>query len=382
MGAKDTIVLVLIGADGLERGVWFEATGEHLVSSSRVCVVKGVFKGHSVWLINIPSIISSLYERLQIINKGLEDEEIEGSIKVSGLIYLQDIREDITLQTAETNIYTSNCHTRFAGSVGIITHLQKQQADRANEQRQIHNDCEAAYQQLHSDICKLQDNYNMLKENMRIKDEIIERQAEEKAELQAELQAKLQAELQRKEQAEQLAKRKADRKKALAQITYGPYTPLHLAARSGRIDEVKLLLHQRANIEARAEYGRTPLSGALWSRRADVAKLLINQGANTEAKCPTIYNGTQLHLLAYNNKVDMVTLLLDHRADIEAKDEWGNTPLHYAIWIGEMDMARLLLYRGANIEPKDEDGDTPVQSAARRGYSTIVKLLLDRGATK
>jgi ankyrin repeat protein len=48
-------------------------------------------------------------------------------------------------------------------------------------------------------------------------------------------------------------------------------------------------------------------------------------------------------------------LLIEHGADIEAKDnEGGNTPLHWAVDKNSLDVARLLIDSGANTE-----GDLP-----------------------
>ncbi|KAL7956687.1 ankyrin repeat-containing domain protein [Trichoderma compactum] len=95
-------------------------------------------------------------------------------------------------------------------------------------------------------------------------------------------------------------------------------------------------------------------------KQADVAKLLIT----------------------YGGKEDMVKLLLDQGANIEAKDDDGDTPLISAIRIGNGNagVVKLLLDRGADVEVEDEYGNTPLQFAKRQGYEDVVKLLLDRGA--
>ncbi|KAL6691497.1 hypothetical protein J3F84DRAFT_403499 [Trichoderma pleuroticola] len=238
---------------------------------------------------------------------------------------------------------------------------------------------------------QLESNYRNYEDNIRQKDGILEWQAKEILELrskeqterqakeQAERYIKGQAEQHVKEKAERRAKEKAARKRARAQLKYGPYTPLHGAARSGRIDEVKSLLSQGANIGARAEFGRTPLFDAVWSRQADVAKLLISRGVDTESMCPEANGGTLLHLIAYGGKGDMVELLLDQGANIEAKDDDGNTPLISAIRIGNENagVVKLLLDRGADVDVEDEYGNTPLQFATRQGYRDVVKLLLD-----
>lgn len=56
------------------------------------------------------------------------------------------------------------------------------------------------------------------------------------------------------------------------------------------------------------------------------------------------------------------------------------TPLHVAAKWGKANMVALLLDRGANIEAKTRDGLTPLHCAARSGHEQVVDMLLERGA--
>jgi ankyrin repeat protein len=57
----------------------------------------------------------------------------------------------------------------------------------------------------------------------------------------------------------------------------------------------------------------------------------------------------------YNN-IDTVKLLLDNKADIEARDDDGATPLFNAVLNGNTEIVRLLLEYGANKNIKDNKG--------------------------
>ncbi|KAF8249342.1 ankyrin [Wilcoxina mikolae CBS 423.85] len=87
-----------------------------------------------------------------------------------------------------------------------------------------------------------------------------------------------------------------------------------------------------------------------------------------------------LHLATTNGRNSTVQLLLDRRADIEAKDTSHCTPLHRAASMGLEAKVRLLLDRGADIEAKNRDNFTPLHKAALRGHKATAQLLLDRGA--
>jgi hypothetical protein len=77
----------------------------------------------------------------------------------------------------------------------------------------------------------------------------------------------------------------------------------------------------------------------------------------------------------YEGHVDVVRLLLEHRADPNAKDKFGWTPLHLAASGGHVNVVRLLLERGADPTVKDRSGDTPLDLARRRGHREVVSLI-------
>ncbi|MCX5925631.1 MAG: ankyrin repeat domain-containing protein [Candidatus Dependentiae bacterium] len=76
---------------------------------------------------------------------------------------------------------------------------------------------------------------------------------------------------------------------------------------------------------------------------------------------------------------EIVALLLDHKADIEAKDDDGNTALLVAAW-NDVEIVKLLLDRTADIEATNNQGETALMIAASEGTVDTVKLLLERGA--
>lgn len=90
-----------------------------------------------------------------------------------------------------------------------------------------------------------------------------------------------------------------------------------------------------------------------------------------------------LHLAARAGNCEAIEILLDHGADVNVFDDYGNTPLHRAIRsepLEESPAAKLLLSHGAALEPRDEWGFTPVMLALRRGNTELVRFLAEAGA--
>lgn len=85
---------------------------------------------------------------------------------------------------------------------------------------------------------------------------------------------------------------------------------------------------------------------------------------------------TPLHQASCAGHIDVITQLLDHGADIEAKDSSGNTPLLSAVsytggnWVSEKDERTInyLLQHGADIGAANEDGQSAAQLIDLMGY--------------
>ena len=66
----------------------------------------------------------------------------------------------------------------------------------------------------------------------------------------------------------------------------------------------------------------------------------------------------------YGEKVEIVRLLVEHRADVTAKDKSFSTPLHLASSFGTPEIVRRLIERGADITAEDESRRTPLHLAS------------------
>jgi len=89
---------------------------------------------------------------------------------------------------------------------------------------------------------------------------------------------------------------------------------------------------------------------------------------------------TALHTAVLELSTDVIQLLLDSKADIEAKERLGLTPLYWAVNIREQDIIQILLKNNANLEAKATDGSTPLHGAVYAGDSEIVQLLIESKA--
>ncbi|MGE0010490.1 MAG: ankyrin repeat domain-containing protein [Candidatus Babeliales bacterium] len=172
---------------------------------------------------------------------------------------------------------------------------------------------------------------------------------------------------------------------------------LHMAARWGSQETIKLLLEYGANVHAQDFMQRTALHWAACKGTIEIIKLLLAAGADIHAQD---YEGkTALHMVTNKNSLD---LLLSYGADIKAQDDYGNTPLH-AIASGEnaertdapnlVKVVATLLERGADPHAVNNAYSTPLFDAISSADSenwinpqeddpniAIIKLLLAANA--
>jgi ankyrin repeat protein len=86
---------------------------------------------------------------------------------------------------------------------------------------------------------------------------------------------------------------------------------------------------------------------------------------------------TPLMLAAFKANKPAVKALLERGA---AVNRAGWTPLHYAAAAGDNEIVQMLLDKSAALDARSPNGTTPIMMAARGAHILTVKLLLDAGA--
>ncbi|XP_041124122.1 poly [ADP-ribose] polymerase tankyrase-2 isoform X2 [Polyodon spathula] len=214
-------------------------------------------------------------------------------------------------------------------------------------------------------------------------------------------------------------------------------TPLHMASEKSHNDVVELLIKHEAKVNALDHLGQTALHRAAHCGHLQTIRLLLSAGCdplivslqgfsasqmgnenvqqvlqgvligNSDSdrqlleaaksgdsevvkKLCTLQNvncrdvegrlSTPLHFAAGYNRVAVVEYLLQHGADVHAKDKGGLVPLHNACSYGHYEVAELLVTHGAVVNVADLWRFTPLHEAAAKGKYEICKLLLQHGA--
>ena len=146
---------------------------------------------------------------------------------------------------------------------------------------------------------------------------------------------------------------------------------------------IRQLLDVGVSVEAqssRSEDPWTPLHTAVQYNRREVVELLLDEGANIEAR-----GGGKTALLRAINcrNFEIAVLLLDRKASVHAVDhKSGKTALHYAAKDYSMsDLIDRLIDSGLRVDARDRSRNTAlIDGAAENDSDHTLRLLLLRGA--
>jgi len=153
------------------------------------------------------------------------------------------------------------------------------------------------------------------------------------------------------------------------------WSPMFVAAFYGYNNIAELLIRSGADINARSDDDKSPLFIAVENAQLKIARSLLNAGAETEAATTAqrvncgeyeVYTRKKdrhyypLHVAVFCNNLDMIRLLIEHGANVNARTEMNWTPI----------MIAACLYKTEEfIELYINEADLGIQNS--EGYSSL-----------
>jgi uncharacterized protein len=190
------------------------------------------------------------------------------------------------------------------------------------------------------------------------------------------------------------------------------YTGLHAAAARGDVAEIEKAISQKADPNARDDYGRTPLHVATFFKHSAAIRALAKAGAQLGALENDRYDGVTIAAVADDEETLRTLLSLGASAKL-VTSRYDGTALIAAAHLGHDGVVRQLLAAGApidhvnnlhwtaaieavvlgdggarhqatlkalidakaNLALTDRQGNTPLALAKSRGYQNMIRML-------
>ena len=136
---------------------------------------------------------------------------------------------------------------------------------------------------------------------------------------------------------------------------------LYLALQEPSFEVVDVLMNWPAtNLNAVNSKGESPLMLAALKGYKDIAEKLLEKGADANKT-----GWTPLHYAASNSHLEIISILLENNAYIDAESPNGTTPLMMAAMYGTSEAVNLLLQEGADPQLKNQQGLTALEFSQR-----------------
>jgi uncharacterized protein len=159
------------------------------------------------------------------------------------------------------------------------------------------------------------------------------------------------------------------------------FTPLMEATiqRNNRI--MSYLVSRGARLEIKANNGATALMIAVNAANLRGARLLLEAGAN-----PNVFDNSGItplmRAMEMGDNVDMVKLLVEYNADMEARNPEGAPVLMVYPYRNRFPAHRELINLGANVNIQDYQGRTPLIKAVMEANMDMIRFLISKGADR
>lgn len=152
---------------------------------------------------------------------------------------------------------------------------------------------------------------------------------------------------------------------------------LYLALREGSLRAAEALVDwPQANVELRNGQDESPLMMAALKGQLRMVRLLIARGADVNKP-----GWAPLHYAATGGHLEIMEVLLENHAFIDAESPNGTTPLMMAAFYGTPAAVQLLLEAGADTAMKNKLGLTAIDFA-RRGNRPDAERLISAAIRK
>jgi ankyrin repeat protein len=148
-------------------------------------------------------------------------------------------------------------------------------------------------------------------------------------------------------------------------------------------------LKSGVDINSRKHLAFTPLACVARINRADMVRVLLDQGADVDARSingrTALMEAVRFDGSDMGARLETLRFLINSGADMEIKDEDGKTALFHACGVSNyhdagIDVATLLIRAGADVNAFDNSNFTVLMNAFDHCADRTTRLLIEHGA--
>ncbi|WP_264687016.1 ankyrin repeat domain-containing protein [Wolbachia endosymbiont (group B) of Rhopobota naevana] len=130
---------------------------------------------------------------------------------------------------------------------------------------------------------------------------------------------------------------------------------------------------ENVDVHSKDENGWTPPHLAAWKGQLNDTRSLVEKGADINAE--NIFGRKPIHVAAENNNTNIIEFFLSKGMSIDDVDRYGRTPLYCASWNGHLGVVKYLVEKGADINAQDKGGETSLDAATDQKHEDVVGYL-------
>ena len=147
---------------------------------------------------------------------------------------------------------------------------------------------------------------------------------------------------------------------------------LHIAVHNNNHDICKMLVKFGVDVNMFVLDDRTPLQVAERNENYSICQLFVKERNRKEKR---ISYKKDLHYYVRSNNLRTCEELIKS-VNVNETDERERTPLHVAVIFASDKLCKLLLEHGADVNAKDNYNDSPIQVAYYYGRHKLIEKLL------
>lgn len=158
------------------------------------------------------------------------------------------------------------------------------------------------------------------------------------------------------------------------------FTALHRAAGSFNAAMFAKLIELGANVNAQDNEGRPPLAIFIAAGNSAGIQLILQKGADVDLRDKSGKSMIDYAITVKANRAKTLPFLLPRSKQINSVDARGDTPLIRAVMLDQLDVVKLLVENGADLNARNKYDATPLKIAEMNHHKAIAAYLAAKGA--